>query len=168
MSINSMISPKKVMRIFAFLIAFNIPSMYGFSGFLYIDIKGEVLSKPCTINNGQTIEIDFGDVMTTRVQDEVYKEPIEYTVSCKDGVKPKLNIFIDGISSSFDQRLLKTSIDNLAVLFKADSTDFPLRSKRSFNFANPAKLDAVLVKKSGSDLPAKSFTATATLKVEYQ
>ncbi|MEX6224873.1 fimbrial protein [Providencia hangzhouensis] len=82
---------------------FNISNVFGFSGFLYIDIKGEVLSKPCTINNGQTIEIDFGDVMTTRVQGEVYKEPIEYTVSCKDGIKPKLNIFIDGLSSSFNR-----------------------------------------------------------------
>lgn len=168
MPINFMISRKNVMRILGVLMTFNISNVFGFSGFLYIDIKGEVLSKPCTINNGQTIEIDFGDVMTTRVQDEVYKEPIEYTVSCKDGIKPKLNIFIDGLSSSFDQGLLKTSVGNLAVRFTADSKDFPLRSKRSFNFANPAKLDAILVKKSGTDLPAKSFTAIATLKVEYQ
>lgn len=84
MSINFMISRKNVMRILGVLMTFNISNVFGFSGFLYIDIKGEVLSKPCTINNGQTIEIDFGDVMTTRVQGEVYKEPIEYTVSCKD------------------------------------------------------------------------------------
>ncbi len=163
-----MMSIRTLTRILGLLLAFNISNVFGFSGFLYIDVKGEVLAKPCSINNGQAIEIDFGDVMTTRVQDEFYKEPINYTVSCKDGVQPKLNIFIEGISSAFDQRLLKTSVDNLAVLFKADTTDFPLRNKRNFNFANPIKLDAVLVKKSGTDLPAKSFTATATIKVEYQ
>ncbi|MDD9339845.1 MAG: fimbrial protein [Providencia heimbachae] len=163
-----MMSIRTLTRVFGLLLAFNISNVFGFSGFLYVDVKGEVLAKPCSINNGQAIEIDFGDVMTTRVQDEFYKEPINYTVSCKDGIQPKLNIFIDGISSAFDQRLLKTSVDNLAVLFKADTSDFPLRNKRSFNFASPIKLDAVLVKKSGTDLPAKSFTATATIKVEYQ
>ncbi len=165
---DAMMSIKTLTKVFVLLLTLQISSVFGFSGFLYIDIKGEVLSKPCSINNGQTIEIDFGDVLTTRVQDEVYKAPIDYTVTCKDGVQPKLNIFIEGISASFDQRLLKTDIDNLAVLFKADTSDFPLKKKLAFNFANPLKLYAVLVKKSGTDLPAKSFTANATLKVVYQ
>ncbi|MGJ3355859.1 fimbrial protein [Providencia sp. Je.9.19] len=159
---------KKLTQVCLFLLALNATSAFGFSGFLYVEVKGEVLARPCSINGGQTIEIDFGDVMTTRVQDEFYKQPFDYTVTCKDGSKPKLNIFVDGVAATFDQRLLKTSVNELGVLFKADTNDFPLKSRRSFSFANPPALAAVLVKKSGAELPAKSFTANATLKVEYQ
>ena len=73
-----MMSIKTLTKVFVLLLTLQISSVFGFSGFLYIDIKGEVLSKPCSINNGQTIEIDFGDVLTRRVQDEVYKAPIDY------------------------------------------------------------------------------------------
>ena len=163
-----MMSISKIMWLFGLSITLITPNVFGFSGYLNVKIKGEVIAKPCSINNGQAIEIDFGDVMTTRIQDEFYKQPIDYTVSCTSGVQPKLNIFVDGVSASFNQNLLKTSIDDLAVLFKAGTNDFPLKSKRVFNFTSPPELAVVLVKKSGADLPAKRFTANATLKVEYQ
>lgn len=163
-----MMSIRKMMWLFWFCTPLAIPNVFGFSGYLNVSIKGSVLAKPCSINNGQTIEIDFGDVMTTRIQDEFYKQPIDYTVSCTSGVQPKLNIFVDGLSASFNQNLLKTSVDDLAVLFKAGTNDFPLKSKLGFSFTSPPELAVVLVKKSGADLPAKRFTANATLKVEYQ
>ncbi|MGF7410983.1 fimbrial protein [Providencia alcalifaciens] len=163
-----MMSIKNLAKVLLISSTLYTSGTFGFSGYLYVEIKGVVLSKPCQINNGQAIEVDFGDVMTTRAEGEVYKQPMDYTITCKDGVQPKLNMYIDGVPAVFDQRALKTSVDNLGVLFKADTSDFPLKSKRTVNFASPTKLFAVLVKKSGADLPAKAFTANATLKVEYQ
>lgn len=163
-----MMSIKYFTRLLLPGLIFNVHYAMGFSGYLYVEVRGEVLARPCSINNGQPIEVDFGEVMTTRIEGELYKQPLEYQVTCAGGTKPNLNMFIEGVSSAFDQRYLKTDVDGLAVLFKANSEDFPVKRKHAFSFDTPPKLYAVLVKQSGADLPARKFTANATLKVEYQ
>lgn len=164
-----MVSIKYLTKLLSLIFIFSAPTALSFSGFLYIDIKGEVVDKPCSVNNGRLIEIDFGDVLTTRIQGEYYKKPVEYTVTC-DGqsTMPSLNILVDGISSDFDQKLLKTDVDGLGVLFKFGTQDFPIRTKRPFTFSPKPEISAVLVKNKDTELPARKFTANATLKVSYQ
>ncbi len=41
-----------------------------------------VAPPPCVINDGRPIEVEFGDVMTTRVDGDNYKMPVNYTLSC--------------------------------------------------------------------------------------
>ncbi|ELX8379872.1 fimbrial protein [Providencia stuartii] len=163
-----MMSIKYFTRLLLLGLIFHTPYTLGFSGYLFVEVRGEVLAKPCSINNGRAIEVDFGDVMTTRIEGDLYKQPLEYEVSCVGGGKPNLTLFVDGTPSTFDQRSLKTDVDGLAVLFKAGTEDLPIKKKRPFNLDTPPKLFAVLVKQSGVNLPARKFTANATLKVEYQ
>lgn len=40
---------------------------------------------PCTVNDNKPIEVDFGDVMTTRIDGSNYRQQVNYTLSCTGG-----------------------------------------------------------------------------------
>ncbi|MDU3788474.1 MAG: fimbrial protein, partial [Serratia marcescens] len=66
--------------------------------------------------------------------------------------------------------LLGTSRDGLAILIlqRQGGDQLPLNSWHNFSYPNPVKLDAVPVKRSGVNLATGEFTASATLRVDYQ
>ena len=53
--------------------SFLAPSVWAVSGFLRVTVSGSVESRPCKINDGKPIEVNFNDVMTTRIENENYK-----------------------------------------------------------------------------------------------
>lgn len=124
---------------------------------------------PCEINNGRPIEVDFGDVMTTRVNGSNYREPIEYTLVCAPEAENAMKLQIQGSGAEFDAELLRTSNPNLGIKLQGVGGSFPLNSWMDFNYQDGKPgLWAVPVQKAGTTLEAGEFTATATMKIEYQ
>ncbi|KPD03594.1 fimbrial protein [Moellerella wisconsensis] len=148
----------------------SLPSIvFSFAGFLDVKISGEVLARPCTINDGEMITVDFKDVLYNDIENENYIKKIDYSVNCKGAVNPAMRVSIKGVGTLFDDQLLKTSMDDLGVAFKAGSNRFSIKNKINFYYKNPPILYAILVKNSnGGTLPGGPFHANATLQVEYQ
>ncbi|MFK3763880.1 MULTISPECIES: fimbrial protein [Serratia] len=125
---------------------------------------------PCVINESKPITVDFGDdVMTTRIDGNNYRVPVEYGLTCSSTpVRNEMRLQIAGNAAGFDGRLLKTSVNGLGIALLRDGVRIPLNSWQNFTYPDLPRLEAVPVKQSGSGLPTGEFTSSATLRVDYQ
>lgn len=140
-----------------------------------VRVKVTVLeAPPCVINNNQTIEVDFGDVMTTRIDGISYAEPLKYGVTCTpvagSTLNPQLKMQIGGTAAGggFADNVLQTSVPGLGVAVARDGNPLTLDSWSSFTYPNLPVLTVTPVKLAGATLPGGEFTASATMRVEYQ
>ncbi|HAT4919957.1 TPA: fimbrial protein [Serratia marcescens] len=124
---------------------------------------------PCTLNGGKPIEVNFGDeVMTTRIDGDNYRQPVGYGLSCNGPWKNAMRLQLSGAAAGFDGTLLKTSVNGLGIELQRDGVRIPLNAWQNFTYPSMPKLEAVPVKQSGATLPTGEFTASATLRVDYQ
>jgi len=136
-----------------------------------VTVKVTVLAPlPCVLNEKQPIEVDFGnEVMTTRIDGQKYREKVGYRLRCDGQGKNAMRLQIKGTGAAFDTAALQTGVNGLAIAFEQPAGKrLPINSWVNFDYPNLPDLYAVPVKKSGVDLPAGEFSATATLRVDYQ
>lgn len=134
-----------------------------------ISVKLTVQEKPsCVINDNRPIEVDFGEVTTSRVDGANYRVAVTYSLKCKlsNGKSMRMNILAN--SSGFDPTALGTSVRGLGIrLYAGDQVLPPGSTGYRFTYPNPPVLTAVPVKDSAVRLQGKEFTAAATMEVEY-
>ncbi|WP_024528208.1 fimbrial protein [Serratia fonticola] len=125
---------------------------------------------PCTFNDGSPILVDFGTaVMTHRVDGSNYAKPINYNLVCTTPPLNTMRIKVQGTASTFDTKVLRTAEKtDLGIAITADNKALPINTWLNFNNPASPKMQAVPVKKSGATLTGGSFTATATMQVDYQ
>ncbi|XKB80321.1 fimbrial protein [Morganella morganii] len=108
-----------------------MPAADGLRRFLHLYrcvCPGEIFIAPCKINQGNNILIDFKDVTTTRIDNDNYREKLDYRIECQDNRARAMKLYITGTSSSVDSRYLSTSVSDLAVKFLADNKLMPVNS----------------------------------------
>lgn len=130
-----------------------------------------VAPPPCIINGDRPIEVDFNDVMTTRVDGSTYLTKVEYTLSCPAGAPSKaMKLQVRGTGADFDAKVLKTTQPGLGVQLQDKDGKMPINTWVPFNYAGSTgpELWAVPVKQSGVTLTGGEFTAAATMEVAYQ
>ncbi|EMH4216657.1 fimbrial protein [Serratia marcescens] len=128
-----------------------------------------VAPPPCVINNNNLIEVNFGnDVMTTRIDGSYKKQPVVYSVECKNAPNNAMKLQIQGVSAGFDSEVLKTNKDGLGVALLRNGNRQPINTWVNFTYPNLPTLEAVPVKQAGATLSGGEFSAGATMKVEYQ
>lgn len=133
-----------------------------------VAIKVTVLAVPCTVNDNKAIEVNFGDVMTTRVDGKNYREQISYTLSCSAGASKAMKLQVQGTGAAFDSELLNTTVSGLGIRMQNGSSNLPVNQWVNFTYPDKPALWAVPVKQTGVTLSGGKFTAAATLKVTYQ
>lgn len=140
-----------------------------------VTVKGNVVQPTCTINNGTTIEVPFGDdVLTTRIDGKEYdKQLVDYTVECDGDMSAggALQLSISGTGASFGNGLLQTSVTGLGVQFLNGSSALALNTglaKFDYNTGSQPVIYAVLARDPSVTLPAGAFSATAMMSVDYQ
>ncbi len=135
-----------------------------------VNIRGTVLlPPPCTINNNQTIVVDFGDeVMTTRIDGVNYKQSLTYSLQCDIQKSNELKLSIQGSVAGFGTGLLQTDKSGLGIALYNGTQ--PLDLNTWVNYTYPAQLEiyAAPVKQSGVTLTGGVFNASATLLIDYQ
>ncbi|VTP83596.1 fimbrial subunit [Proteus vulgaris] len=83
-------------------------------GIVYINITGNVIAPPpCLINDGKMIEVNFGEVMSTRIDGTNYKQPVHYTATCQKMPTNAMKVYITGSATGFDSNALQTDITGL-------------------------------------------------------
>ncbi|WP_419246386.1 fimbrial protein [Serratia sp. NFX21] len=133
-----------------------------------ITVKVTITAPPCEINNNKLIEVDFGnDVLTTRVDGNYKKRPVDYSVQCKGGSSNSVRMLIEGDGAVFDGDVLLTNKTDFGIEIRSNGNRMPIKRWLNFTYPNWPTLEAVPVKRPGATLTGGPFSAGATMKVEY-
>ena len=138
-------------------------------GIVYVTIRGVILAPPpCIINGGQKIDIDFGEVMSTRIDGTAYKMPVSYTIECDKMPSKAMKMSVEGNPASFDSQSLSTNIDGLGIAIILDGSKLPIGETVNFEYPNAPQFSVVPVRDMTKALKGGDFEATATLLIAYQ
>ena len=150
-------------------------SPYGLAsdgGTTTLTITGNIVEPECEINDNQQIVVNFGEVLTTRIDGANYETPIVYTLKCTNLLRNTLKINLKGNGASFNGQLFTTDVTGLGIkVYDASKTTIaPNSGVVSFTYAEnkaPA-LYAVPVMQTNASLPDGAFNGSATMVFSYQ
>lgn len=123
---------------------------------------------PCTIKDGDEIEVNFGDrVGVSKVDGVNYLRPVTYTISCDPSVEAwNMTLEVVGSAADYDAAAIKPIWTTWrSACCKTMNGLFSI-SRSPSNVA--PTLTAVPVKRPGATLKSGKFVATATLLAVYQ
>lgn len=137
-----------------------------------LKFHGTLISPPsCTISNGNTIEVEFGDVLINQIDGTRYIIDVPYEITCDSSVRDAsmaMTLTLSGAATSFNNAAITTTVPGLGIELQQNDTPFVLGSTITVNEQSIPTLKAVPVKQSGVALVEGEFDATATLQVDYQ
>lgn len=136
-----------------------------------VNFSGTLLSPPpCTIDNGNMIDVDFGQkVAIKKVDGSHYIQTVSYTINCSPGVPTwSLGLSFNGTETAYDNAAVVTDKSGLGIRMLRDGQPFVMNNRITINAASPPKLEVVPVKDPGIELTDGPFEATATLFADYQ
>ncbi|MFP3517544.1 fimbrial protein [Pseudomonas sp. SIMBA_077] len=135
-----------------------------------LTFSGTLVEPPaCTINNGNTIAIDFKDVGVNKVDGTNYRLPVNYTITCAGSTLPwEMVLSVVGTATTFDGAAVQSSVTDLGIRILQNGQPFKLNAPMIINPATPPALEAVPVQLLGATLSSGVFNAAATLLAEYQ
>lgn len=147
----------------------TLPMLALASNTAMLTVKVTVFVAPCVINNNNPIEVEFDDVMTTRVDGKNSRKQIIFALECKGAQSSAMKLKVKGPGASFDGTLLQVRENSsLGIELQNGATKFPVNTWLNFTYPNKPELWAVPVKKNGATLRGGEFTAGATMAVDYQ
>lgn len=126
---------------------------------------------PCTINDGNQVDVDFGERLGINKVDGVnYRQMLNYQITCEGGGSGiwALTLNLSGTATGFDGQALQTNKENLGIRVYQNDQPFTPGSSLAIDLATPPRLEAVPVKNAGSTLAEGAFEAWATLQADYQ
>lgn len=152
-----------------------------------VNITGEIVIPPCTVNNGQTIEVDFGDVPVTDVTNSQFRQKKDVAVTCTyyQGT-PYIKVTGTQLTGA-GTNVLSTNISNFGIaLYQGDGVGTPLvlgngTSGGSEYIGYPVTsglsgtgtasgiftFTAAPYKTGSAELAAGTFSATASMSITY-
>lgn len=129
-----------------------------------------IVPPPCTINDGNRVDVDFGDrVGINKVDGVNYRQVMNYQINCEQGSNGTwaLTLTLSGGAAGFDHNALATNNSNLGIRVYQDDQPFSPGSTLKIDLSHPPRLEAVPVKKDGTPLVEGAFEAWATLSANY-
>ncbi|AZE62709.1 MULTISPECIES: fimbrial protein [Pseudomonas fluorescens group] len=124
---------------------------------------------PCTIDGGNTVDIDFGDVAISLIDGVNYLKPVPYTITCGSDTLPwALKLSVNGTQTGFDSSAVQSSVTELGIQILQNGVKLDLNTPLDISLGAPPVLQAVPVKEAGATLAPGGFTAAATLLAEYE
>lgn len=135
-------------------------------------LHGSLIEPPsCSISDGETIDIDFGDRLGVNKIDGVnYMMPVNYTITCEaDAGARDMSLTVNGTVTSFDKAAVQTNKEQLGIRLLLSGKPFTLDAPISVDPKRLPVLEAVPVQQPGGKaLSEGAFEATATLQADYQ
>ncbi|MBU3895540.1 hypothetical protein KH388_22895 [Serratia rubidaea] len=111
----------------------------------------------------------FGEIGINRVDGKNYLKQVEAPLKCDESqLKWDLWLEVHGQATAFDKAAIQSSVTDLGIHMLLDGKPLELNKPVRITPAPTLKLQAVPVKKIGTELPEGAFDASATLLVEYQ
>ncbi|OJT44276.1 fimbrial protein [Serratia plymuthica] len=165
---DTLIRPRQAWQTLAALLA-ALPLLAWAVPSATVTVKVTVVAPPpCVINDDRPIDVEFGDVMTTRVDGSNYKMPVNYTLSCPGAPSNAMKLQVKGTGAAFDATVLQTNKTGLGIELRQGDSKLAVNDWLNFTFPNKPELWAVPVKQTGATLTGGEFSAGATMEVAYQ
>ncbi|WP_411753382.1 fimbrial protein [Serratia sp. (in: enterobacteria)] len=123
---------------------------------------------PCLVNNGNDIDVPFDKIGVKSVDGMNHRRQIHYVLDCTAGPAWSMVLTLIGPAAAFEQATLQTNITDLGIKIYQNGQPFELGTPIAINPQNPPMLEAVPVKKPGTELTEGVFEVTATLLAQYQ
>jgi type 1 fimbria pilin len=137
-----------------------------------VNITAEIVAPPpCTINDDNRINVDFGErVGISKVDGVNYRQPLNYQITCEsaENNNSALILSLNGTAAGFDVQALQSNKGDMGIRIYQNDVPFTPNSALAIDLSNPPKLEAVPVKRAGSVLAEGTFDSWATLRVDYQ
>ncbi|EEW1455828.1 fimbrial protein [Escherichia coli] len=140
-----------------------------------ITFHGTLMSPPaCSISGGQTIEVQFRDLIIDSIDGNYGRQEVDYELSCESDVRdPEWDMTLSwtGTATSYNDSAIETDVPGFGIELQHDGQRFKLNEPLSINatdFSQKPKLEAVPVKAADAVLTDTTFSAYATLRVDYQ
>lgn len=150
--------------------------IYGFAGLAQAAINdvtfhGTLVSPPaCTISDGKTIEVEFRNVIIDNINGDNFRQmrltPSHVTPMCATtpGDEPDST----GSQTPYDDSAIETDVSGLGIELQQNGQPFKLGTPLKIDPSTPPTLQAVPVKANDAALSDGTFSAYATLQVDYQ
>lgn len=126
---------------------------------------------PCTINDGNRVDVDFGErVGINKVDGVNYRQVMNYQIVCDSAGSGSwaLTLSLTGAAAGFDEQALQTNKTDLGIRIYQNDKPFTPGSTLDIDISNPPRLEAVPVKREGVTLTEGAFESWATLRADYQ
>lgn len=140
-----------------------------------ITFHGTLVSPPtCSISGGQTIEVEFRDVIIDSIDGNYGRKEVAYELSCETNERDpdwEMTLTWTGTATSYNDAAIETDVPGFGIKLQHDGQRFKLNTPLSINatdFSQKPKLEAVPVKAADAVLTDTTFSAYATLRVDYQ
>lgn len=134
-----------------------------------VNVKVSVITSPCTINNGQSISVEFGNsIHQADIQAGKYSVQVPYTIDCGDEQNLTLTMTLRGTAADFNGNYLATDKTGLGISLATSDKAAILNNPITFAEGNAPSIMATLVSQDNVALETGEFSATATLKISYQ
>ncbi|MEE4412060.1 MULTISPECIES: fimbrial protein [unclassified Serratia (in: enterobacteria)] len=137
-----------------------------------MNFRGRLIEQqPCSVNGGENLQVDFGEVIISEINGDNYKKYIAIPFNCEDKW-PKVTVKHLGLATSFDKAAVQTNIPDFGIrLIDVRDRLLPVNGDALIVFDGGKPINyslwAVPVKKNGSELPVGDFRGVSTLQFEY-
>ncbi|MBK0469657.1 fimbrial protein [Klebsiella aerogenes] len=133
-----------------------------------VKVSVKVQEVPCHINNDKEVSVEFGTVLSSKLDSVAKQIPLEIT--CDNAPTGTVKFKIKGNSAAFDSSALLTDVDVLGVKFYS-SSDSLMKLNETYDVSSLSKsivisnfcIVAKLTKKDGATLSGGEFNSSATL-----
>ncbi|ELS9458682.1 fimbrial protein [Escherichia coli] len=140
-----------------------------------ITFHGTLVAPPaCTISGGRSLEVEFRDLIIDSINGDYGRKEVEYDLSCESELRdPDWNMTLTwtGTPTAYNDSAIETDVPGFGIELLHDGQRFELNTPLTINatdFTQKPKLEAVPVKSADAVLSDTTFSAYATLRVDYQ
>ncbi|MGJ3355329.1 fimbrial protein [Providencia sp. Je.9.19] len=138
-----------------------------------ININVKFVQSTCDISGDSTnlnspINIDFKDIVENKINGVNYEQTIPYFITCGGSGNPSLKLMMSGPKSDFNDDLLMTTENTLALNFKLNNVNLKINTWNNIAFNNQPKLTVVPIISNRLNAIGGVFNASAALVVDYQ
>ncbi|EFM0635337.1 fimbrial protein [Escherichia coli] len=150
-----------------------------------VEITGVIQVPPCQVNNGEVIEVNFGDVSVADVSNQRNRRKVIIPVTC-GYAQGTAYVKVTGAPLGSNTNVLMTNINDFGIaLYQGDGTTqklilgegrgdgnetigYPIETGISGKEKGTFTFTAVPYKDGNSELKTGSFSAAANISIRYQ
>lgn len=134
-----------------------------------IHVNVEVLGPSCTVNNGEIIEVDFGDeIVSTKLNGANYKQSFTFSLQCTSATANTVYLAFEGEKWEPGINALKTSKENLHIEFYRGLNLIFLNEKIAVSKDEFHTFQVTPIKYGSVKVQPGPFSASATTVVYYE
>lgn len=147
--------------------AFCGPSLA--SSTVTVNVKVSVITSPCTINDGKSISVEFGNsIHQADIEAGKYSVQVPYTIDCGTEQNLTFTMTLQGTAADFNSNYLATDKTGLGISLSTSDNAAILNNPITFAEGKAPAIMATLVSQDNVAQETGEFSATATLKLSYQ